>query len=271
MRGAPLAGFIHDLARRVAYAVGVLSCATFSIAQQTPALLLTPSTAAVAVGEKRTLRPVDAQGRLRTGVTWSVTPTGPVSYKEGEEIEISAENPGSVTIAAQADGQTGTATVTVSRGPIPEGTARWRLAPLPGNRLVKFTPAQPSSPGPSLYAIERGSGGSVIRALSADGRELWRTAMGGDLDRLPLATPPTKRDGTTEAPKPAKRPSVCNDLAVGMHRDEALARVRSRGLAPSSSRSSNRWEIEQPGVTCVVKFDSVSNKIAGKKQVFTSP
>ncbi len=271
MRSVPLAEGLRKLVMRLVQVAGMLLCAALSLAQQAPALLVTPSTATMNVGETRTFRAVDAQGRLRTGITWSVTPSGTVSHKAGDEIEISAEKPGSVTVMAAAEGQTATAQVTVSAGPLPTGTSRWTLLPLPGNRFLKFTQAQPSSSGPDLYAIEQGSGGSVIRALSADGRELWRTALDGELKDPPPGTALTKPDARTAEAKAAARQSVCGELAVGMHWDVALARVRSRGLIPSFSKGNSQWEIEQPGVTCIVTFDPGNNRIVSKKKLFTAP
>jgi hypothetical protein len=86
---------------------------------------------------------------------------------------------------------------------------------LPGCKSVKMTQAEPSASDPDLYLEESCPQGTFIRAMTADGREIWRRRVGDG-----AAPPPLSLKTQTQAP-PGEHlnlnsHSLCDDVSYGM-------------------------------------------------------
>ncbi len=174
--------------------VSTLSASGF--AQEVPTLSISPGKATMVQGETRTFRAVGKDGRMRHNVRWSVSPEHAAKLTtSGDEAVVQAEAEStSLTLTAYAEGDSAQATVEIgSRPTLPAGTLLWTVAPLPGCKSKKLSQAVPSATGPDLYDEEECPQGAFVRALTADGRELWRrqiTGAGGVLDRKPVTQAP---------------------------------------------------------------------------------
>src|SRR6202042_2949822 len=81
----------------------------------------------------------------------------------------------SVLLTASAESDSSDASIEIRpAGDMPTGTRIWSVSPTPGCKATKMTQAVPSANGPDLYVEESCPDGSMIRALTSDGRELWR-------------------------------------------------------------------------------------------------
>ena len=170
-------------------------------AQDPPALTISPAKATMLVGDTRTFRAVGRDGRMRHAVRWSVSSAQAVTLTtDGDEAILQAKEPSSaVVLTGYADGDSAEANVEIHRGPLPAGTAIWSVAAMPGCKTRKMTQAVPSANGPDLYVEEDCPQGTLIRALTADGRELWRTQLGASGARVPDA-PSAKEEVQSHEP-----------------------------------------------------------------------
>ena len=149
---------------------------------QIPSLVVTPSKATLTSGQWQMFRAVGTDGRLLTGVQWSVSPAYAAELRTGDEAEVSSITATHFEIIAHYEGRTASATVTVVSGySLPEGTSKWVVMELPGFKTVKLIPAYPTAGGADVFAEETLGSTRIIRAYTEDGRELWRTVLHGEL------------------------------------------------------------------------------------------
>jgi hypothetical protein len=151
------------------------------LAQEIPSLSVSRARATVLVGDARTFRAVGKDRRLRHNVRWTISPQQVATLTvSGDEATVHAEQePSTVTVTAYADGDSAEATLEIHSGPVSNGTVIWSVNPLPGCKVKKMTQAVPSTSGPDIYVEEECLRGNFVRALTSDGRELWRRQITG--------------------------------------------------------------------------------------------
>ncbi len=239
-----------------------------AVAQDVPALSVVPTQATMLVGETRTFRAVGKDGRLRHNVRWGVSPEQAAKLTvAGDEATIHAESPSStVVLTASAEGDSSEASIEIRSGALPAGTIMWSVNHLPGCKSTKMSQAVPTATGPDIYDEESCPDGTYIRALTADGRELWRRKLGA-----PDPTPPAPvLDGKKET-QPAEHislstRSVCDGVSSGMTKDGVSKLAQDRELRlDEKERASNSWVFEEQNVRCTIWFDEAGTVVKDKK------
>jgi len=141
----------------------------------------------------------------------------------------------------------------------------WSVSPLPGCKSMKMTQAVPSATGPDIYDEESCPDGTYVRALTADGRELWRRRLGGAL--APMAADL----GRKEESQPAEHislstGSVCDEISSGMTKDDVSKLAQNRSLRlGEKERESNSWMFEEHNVRCTIWFGEAGTVVKNKK------
>jgi hypothetical protein len=239
------------------------------LAQDAPALSVVPTKATMLVGETRTFRAVGRDGRLRRNVHWRVSPEQAAKLTvAGDEATLQAEEPSStVVLTASVEGDSSDASIEVRSGSsFPTGTMMWSVSPLPGCKSMKMTQAVPTATGPDIYDEESCPDGAYVRALTADGRELWRRKLGA-----PDPTPVTPvLDGKKET-QPAEHissstRSVCDEISSGMTKDGVAKLAQDRNLRlGEKERESNSWAFEEHNVRCTIWFGEAGIVVKNRK------
>jgi hypothetical protein len=249
-----------------------VSLMRLSFAQSPPALAVVPSKVTMLVGETHTFRAVGKDGRIRHNVRWSVSPEHAAKLTmDGDEATLNAVEPSSnVMLTAYFAGDSAEAGIEIrAGGNLSPGTALWSVTNLPGCKTTKITPAVPSANGPDIYVEEDCPTGMFVRALTADGRELWRRRIGG------LAVPdPAERETNAEA-LPSEHlklnaRSSCDAISPGMSKEAVskLAQARSLRLPELEQRNRN-WIVEEDGFRCNLSFDDAGRVVKQKKTIVT--
>jgi outer membrane protein assembly factor BamB len=261
------------MVRRERFAFSILiTVSTFVAvgnAQQVPALSISPARATMLEGETRTFRAVGKDGRIRHNVRWSLSPESSAKLTtSGDEALVQAENVSSAaTLTANAEGDSAEAEIDIRSGhALPNGTLLWSVSPLPGCKNKKMTQAVPTATGPDLYVEEECPQGDFVRALTSDGRELWRrqiTGAGGVL----ASEHSTKSDITIGQHLDLHRASVCDGVSAGMNKDEVSKVVNAHSLQVEMKRWQDKdWEFEEQGSRCLISFDGKSGTVVKKKK-----
>jgi hypothetical protein len=256
----------------VLLAISMSTARRLVFAQDVPALSVVPTQATMLVGETHTFRAVGADGRLRHNVRWSVSPEHAAKLTvAGDEATIQAEEPSStVVLTAYADGNSSVASIEIRSGPsLPTGTIKWSVSHLPGCKSTKMTQAVPSANGPDIYVEESCPDGSYVRALTADGRELWRRRLGGSL--APMAPVPAVKEETQPAEHiNLSTRSLCDEISSGMTKDGVSRLAQDRNLRlGEKEQQSNNWVFEEHNVRCTILFGEAGTVVKSKKIFFT--
>jgi hypothetical protein len=239
-------------------------------AQDLPALSVVPSKATMLVGEAHTFRAVGKDGRLRHNVRWNISPERAAKLTvDNDEATVQAEEPSStVLLTAYAEGDSSEASIEIrSDASLPIGTMKWSVTELPGCKTTKLTPAVPSASGPDIYVQEACPDGTYVRAITDDGRELWRRKIGGSM--VPLAT------GRNEELQPAEHinlntRSLCDDIASGMTKDSVSKLAQDHNLRLSEKeRQGNNWAFEEHNLRCTILFDAAGTVLKTKRIFIT--
>jgi hypothetical protein len=141
----------------------------------------------------------------------------------------------------------------------------WSVTPIPGCKNSNLMQAVPSANGPDLYDQEQCPEGSVLRALTADGRELWRRSFGGS--SAPIAEP--NPGGTVKAPEhlDPHNTSVCDSVLAEMTRENIAKILADPNLRlDHKQRGANPWMIDEEGSHCTISFDAASGTVVKKKK-----
>ena len=168
-----------------------------------------------------------------------------------------------VVLTAYAEGESSEASIEIRSGPsLPIGTMKWSVSSLPGCKSMKMTQAVPSANGPDIYVQEACPDGTYVRAITDDGRELWRRKIG-----VPLA-PELKAKEETE---PAEHislstRSLCDDIFSGMTKDSVSKIAQDHNLRlGEKERQGNNWVIEERNFRCKILFDNAATVVKKKK------
>jgi len=241
----------------------------YGFAQDVPALSISPGSVTMLPGETHVFRAVGKDGRIRHNVRWSISPEhGAKLTTSSDEAQVQAgAGSSTLTLTAYAEGDSAEARVEILSGStMPAGTLLWTVPPLPGCKNKQISQAVPTATGPDLYVEEECPQGNFVRALTADGRELWRrqlTGAGGVLEGKPVAPPPAEFVQHMDL----HRASVCDGIAAGMTKDEVSKVVNGHHLhvAKQQEQSAN-WEFEEEGSRCEIAFDGKNGTVAKKKK-----
>ena len=243
-----------------------------ALTQNLPALLVVPNKSVMLVGETRTFRAVGKDGRKQQNVTWSVSSEHAAALtSEGDEATLHATEPyATVTLTAHAGTDSAEASVEIRPGTdLPAGTALWSVSSLPGCATTKMSQAVPTANGPDLYIEEACPEGTFIRAMTADGREIWRRRLGD------YSASPRSRLTAKEKIQPAQRlnlnaSSLCDDVSSGMTKDAVSKLVGDRNVRlQAKERERDSWAIEEPGFYCKIVFNESGIVVKKKKTIIT--
>jgi hypothetical protein len=246
--------------------------AGLALAQTPPALLVVPSNATMLVGDTRTFRAVGKDGRKQQNVRWTVSPAHAATLTTaGDEATVQATEPSAtVVLTAVAGGDSAEASIEIQSGPaMAPGTKIWSVSNLPGCKTAKMSQAVPTANGPDLYVEEACPDGTVIRAMTADGREIWRRSLGDH------ATPSALNLKTKEETRPVDRlnlnaHSVCDGVSPGMTKDAVAKLAQDRGLRlEEKQEASDSWLYEESGFSCKILFDQAGTVVKKKKTILT--
>lgn len=271
----------------------VLAMASLPLpAQDPPALSVSPNKATMLVGETRTFRAVGKDGRIRHNMHWGISPEYAATITvSGDEVTVQArEASPSVLLTASGEGDSADASIEVRpAGDMPAGTTLWSVSPTPGCKATNITQAVPSATGPDLYVQETCPDGTIIRALTSDGRELWRRRMGASGPpsnaAAPIASGPLigffPNGPTSKAESKAGQPagehinphasSVCDAISLGMSKDDAIKLITDRGSSlDPRQRANDTWTIEEQGFLCTISFDAKTGNVVKKKKTIVT-
>jgi hypothetical protein len=244
-----------------------------AFAQNPPALLVVPSKAVMLVGDTRTFRAVGKDGRKQQNVAWSVSPeSATILTTADDEATLRATEPSAtVVLVARAGGDSAEASIEIRSGTtMAAGTAIWSVTNLPGCKTTKISQAVPTANGPDLYVEEACPDGTYVRAMTADGREIWRRRL-GDI----VATPSRPNLTTKEKPQPAERlnlsaHSLCDDVSSGMTKDAVSKLAQDRNLRlGDKEHDSNTWMIEEEHFHCRIVFNETGTVMKKTKIIIT--
>jgi hypothetical protein len=242
-----------------------------ALAQEPPALLVVPSKATMLVGDTHTFRAVGKDGRIRHNVQWSISPesAATLTTNEDEATVKAMEQSSTVVLTGRASGDSSEAIIEIRSGrALSTGTLIWSVTSLPGCKSVQMTQAVPSTNGPDLYVQESCPQGTFIRAMTADGRELWRRRLGD-----PATLPPSLK--ATEQAQPGVRlnlsgHSLCDAVFYGMTKESVSKLAKNSNLRlAEKEQQSDSWVFEEQGFRCDILFDKAGGVIKKKKTIIT--
>jgi hypothetical protein len=244
-----------------------------AFAQNPPTLLVVPSKATMLVGETRTFRAVGKDGRKQQNVTWNVSPENAATLTtDGDEATLRANEPSAtVVLTAHAGDHSAQSSIEIHSGAVlAPGTAIWSVTNLPGCKSGKISQTVPTANGPDLYVEEACPDGTYVRAMTADGREIWRRRLGD------LAAPSQPSLSSKEKTQPAEHlnlsaHSLCDDVSSGMTKNAVSKLAQDRNLRlEDKERESNSWMIEEQHFQCRIMFNETETVVAKKKKIIST-
>lgn len=176
-----------------------------------------------------------------------------------------------VYLTARAESDSDEATIDILSGNTPPaGTLLWTVPPIPGCKSVNLTQAVPSATGPDLYDQEECPQGPVIRALTADGREIWRKQLGGSGSAF-VVDPRTNAIPESGERLNSKATSVCDAVSSGMTKDDVSGLAKSRNIhLDEKQRQGDSWTLEEEGFRCTISFDGKTGAVVKKKRIIVT-
>jgi hypothetical protein len=230
-----------------------------------PDFRITPSRATMIVGEEREFELNGPDGRPISGATWEMRGAA-VDLLSQVPPTVAARQGGTATITATLEGRRAEAYITViADSKLPAGTVRWSVEPMPGMKVSKTVQAlHVSDATPDFYVNESGPSGALVRAIRADGREMWR--WGGDPQKMP-------KEPESVAPAWAKPPvtAECREVKTNMSKDQVRKIFGDKLTLTADQYKETRWRIERQPMTCVIDFDATSGLVTRRKFAATEP
>ena len=229
---------------------------------------ISPEKATLLVGESRTFRLVDQNGRMQQDASWSVSDSSALETRSGAELTVTTKAVGDFAVSAQSAGGSAEASLKVVEGTsLPNGTAKWSGVSFEGCKSVHVVPAVPSASGVDVYDQSVCPDGEYVSAYTSDGTLAWRNKIGGS-----AAPPPqelTRNQPTTVPLNPShvnyRAASICNQASLGTTRQELEHLLKQRNLDPGSNHDGQQvWVIDESSVRCKLSFNEKS--LLSKKQ-----
>lgn len=260
------------------------------LAQAPARLTVSPNKATMLVGETRTFRAVGKDGRIRPNVRWEISPRYAAEVTmNGDEVTVTArEASPSVMLTATTEGDSADASIEIrAQGDLKPGTTLWSVAPTPGCKTTQMIQAVPSANGPDLYVQETCPDGTMLRALTSDGRELWRKMLAGKsvgaavptsngpyvgfLPNGPTSPAPVKPAEPVGAHINSHGTSMCDAVSAGMTRDDAMNAATQHNIKlDAKQRQRDTWVIEEQGSSCTISFDATTGNVVKKKKTIVT-
>jgi hypothetical protein len=244
-----------------------------AFARNAAALLVVPSKAIVLVGDTRTFRAVGKDGRKQQKATWSVSPESAATLTTADDGATlrATEASATVVLTARAGDDSAEASVEIRSGTaLAAGTAIWSVTSLPGCKTTKMSQAVPTANGPDLYVEEACPDGTYVRAMTADGREIWRRRLGELAAPSPRPNPAAKEKTTPAGPLNLSAHSLCDDVSSGMTKDAVSTLAQDRNLRlGDKERDSNSWIIEEEHFQCKIVFNETGTVMKRTKIIIT--
>ena len=234
--------------------------------QSTGVLRITPSAATLQAGESHSFRAVDAQGRMQHHVTWTVSAPDIAEISSEDETTLTAKAPGTVTLTARVAGELAESRIEVrDQGPLPAGTVMWSSGGPEGCHPIQIVQAVPTADGPDIYETSQCPDGSYVRALTADGVEMWRRRMG---DHGPAQPPDSRAPAVKTNALNTRSVSICDTVTVGMSQDQITALLTAR-KTPYTKNAQQSWLVEETGNQCRLWFNE-KGVLSQKRKVLTT-
>lgn len=222
-------------------------------------LVVSPASATMEVGESRSFRLVDNNGRIIKNVDWAPLETGIVEASDGDEVRVTALRAGKVTLRARGGDGSAYAHIEVIDGSRPPGTVVWSTPEVSGCRTLRADPVRVVGDGPAVIMRRECVDGMYLYAYSAQGVYLWRSKL-HSIDN-------SSATGTSATSIDTRATSICDSISIGM-REEAVAQLMtSRHLRPLP-REQTMWTIEEDNARCTLWFAAFA--VEKKRKTLTS-
>ena len=245
---------------------------------QSAFVTITPGTATMLVGESRPFRLVDQNGRTQRDVSWTISDPGALQAEKGDELVVTAKQPGDFRISAHSGNGAAEATVKVMEGTsLPKGAAKWSSSPLEGCKPKEIKPAVPSASGIDIYVLTQCGDGQYLEAYTAEGIQVWRQKVSGGSGPapVPMAVPGVSVSPASANSMGAERlnlnlTSICDLVALGADQRKIHDLLERRKLSFSGDSPQSRvWVVEESGTQCKLWFDDKS-LLTKKRKILTS-
>jgi len=245
---------------------------------QSAFVTITPSAATMLVGESRPFRLVDQNGRTQRNVSWTISDPGALQADKGDELVVTAKQPGDFRISAHSGNGTAEATVKVMEGTsVPKGAAKWSSPSLEGCKPMEIKPAVPSASGIDIYVMTQCGDGQYLEAYTAEGIQVWRQKVSGGSGPTPV---PRAVPGNPSAPASPNQTvaerlnqnstSICDQVSLGTDQHKIHDLLERRKLSFSGDSAQSRvWLVEESGTQCKLWFDDKS-LLTKKRKILTS-
>ncbi|MFZ3216460.1 MAG: Ig-like domain-containing protein [Candidatus Acidiferrales bacterium] len=246
-------------------------------AQSVAFVVVSPNSATLLVGNSRSFRLVDQNGQWQHDVTWTVSDAAGLQANTGDELTVTAKQPGDFRITGESKNGSADASVKVLEEKMPVGTLIWTSGTVPGCKSVQLVQAMPSANGPDMYDTSHCPDGDYVTALTSDGIQLWRRRIGapgpvGAAGAGPGMPGASAESATTPLASRINlgAPSVCDALALGTSEQKARDLLHQRNLSFSEGAAAERvWNVEESGRQCKLWFDE-KLLLAKKRKIFVS-
>lgn len=242
----------------------VIGCSLLN-AQSAPSVTVSPASVTMLVGESRRFRAVDGSGHPLRNVDWMASQSGIVEVSSEDEVVVTAQQVGKVTLMAHTSTGSANAHIeVVGGGPLPQGTVIWSSGDMPGCRSTKIMPAVPVANGPDVFEESQCADGTYIRAYTSDGILLWRRKIASN------GASPAKPAEVSNSSNPfdTRAGSICDSVSVGMKQDAVIELLKARNLGvPTTGQKT--WIIEEDSAQCKLWFDTTSGVVKKRKTLTT--
>jgi hypothetical protein len=203
-------------------------------------------------------------------IRWSVSPEYAATLTtDGNEAALLAEQISSAVVLS-AYGSNGSSEARIEIHPgtsLPLGATKWSVKELPGCKTTNIIPAVPSAGGPDIYVKESCPDGPFVRAITDDGRELWRKKLGGSA-AIPISSSQKEKAVEPLVHVDLDSHSLCDDVSTGMTKNAASKLIEDRGdRLRQKERESKSWTFEERGSRCNIFFDEAGFVVKKKKTI----
>jgi hypothetical protein len=255
--------------------LAVLLLPNVVLAQSSSFVLITPDTVNMVIGESRTFRLVDQNGRMQGNVAWTISDRGAFQVDEGEELFITAKHTGDFRIEARSAGGSAEAAVKVMEGTtLPIGTAKWSAGTIDGCKGTHVVPAVPSASGVDVFQQSECRDGSYVSAYTADGIMVWRHKISASGEPVAANAPVTGESRTKTVGAGGqlnlRSRSFCDAVVVGTDQRTVRGLLDQQKLSFREDAPGERaWIVEESSAQCKLWFDE-KLVLSKKRKMFVS-
>jgi len=263
------------LLRRIIYAALALAWATVLLAQSS-FVVITPEKVTLLVGESKTFRLVDQNGRIQRGASWSLSDIDAFDVDQADELTVTAKRTGEFRIDALSSIGSAEASVSVMEGTeLPQGAVKWSGASIPGCKTTQVVPAVPSASGADVFEQTLCPDGAYVAAYTSEGIQLWRHKIGSSDAPVaevggPAAVGAPKGNVMAVGRLNTRSTSVCDLVLIGTDQRKVRDLLDQRKLSFNETNTPERvWVVDETGAQCSLWFDDKS-VLSKKRKTFVS-